>query len=321
MASKDQERDALFRHILVGVDLDGHDASVTPGSRRAVQQARWLAERTGARVELFHSVEKDLYWDPVGAGHVVVGHDPGERGGAALEALVRELRDAGVPCELRLHDERAWLAMVREVLRGSVDLVIVGKRSRDSADGRQLGSVSKKLLRKCPCPVWVVRPDVDPRHDVVLAATDLTPVGDRAVELAASLVRASGGRLHVVHAWQIPLQLQMGREPEAEREQALAAIQERAGEHILSRLRAVDEDVRPELHVGCDSPTRAIRRGVEHLQPEVLVMGTISRGGVAGVLVGNTAEALLDRVECAILTVKPPDFVCPVEAAPDVRAD
>jgi len=41
-------------------------------------------------------------------------------------------------------------------------------------------------------------------------------------------------------------------------------------------------------------------------------MGTISRAGIAGLLVGNTAERLLDQLDCSLLTVKPGDFVSPV---------
>jgi universal stress protein E len=55
-----------------------------------------------------------------------------------------------------------------------------------------------------------------------------------------------------------------------------------------------------------------IREAVNHLDPDLLVMGTISRAGLAGVLIGSTAERLLDRVDCSILAVKPEDFVSPV---------
>jgi nucleotide-binding universal stress UspA family protein len=41
-------------------------------------------------------------------------------------------------------------------------------------------------------------------------------------------------------------------------------------------------------------------------------MGTISRGGVAGLLLGNTAERLLSRLDVSLLALKPADFVCPV---------
>ena len=67
-----------------------------------------------------------------------------------------------------------------------------------------------------------------------------------------------------------------------------------------------------ELHVGLASPTQAVLEGVARLRPGLVVMGTVSRGGIPGLLMGNTAERLIDSVDCALLTVKPRDFVCPV---------
>jgi nucleotide-binding universal stress UspA family protein len=53
---------------------------------------------------------------------------------------------------------------------------------------------------------------------------------------------------------------------------------------------------------------------VKLLRPDLVVMGTVSRGGIPGLLMGNTAERLIDRIDCALLTVKPQDFVCPIPA-------
>ena len=47
------------------------------------------------------------------------------------------------------------------------------------------------------------------------------------------------------------------------------------------------------------------------VEADVLVMGTLSKGG-AGVLIGGTAEAVLARVNCSVLAVKPENFVTPV---------
>ncbi len=47
-----------------------------------------------------------------------------------------------------------------------------------------------------------------------------------------------------------------------------------------------------------------------------VVMGTVARTGVAGLLVGNTAERLLDEVRCSVITLKPPGFVSPVVGHP-----
>ena len=46
--------------------------------------------------------------------------------------------------------------------------------------------------------------------------------------------------------------------------------------------------------------------------PDLVVLGSVSRGGIAGLLIGNTAEKVLERVECSVLTVKPDGFKTPV---------
>jgi nucleotide-binding universal stress UspA family protein len=67
-----------------------------------------------------------------------------------------------------------------------------------------------------------------------------------------------------------------------------------------------------ELHVGLTSPSNAILAGADRLKPGLVVMGTISRAGIAGLSVGNTAERMLGHLDCSMLTVKPTDFICPV---------
>jgi nucleotide-binding universal stress UspA family protein len=45
---------------------------------------------------------------------------------------------------------------------------------------------------------------------------------------------------------------------------------------------------------------------------DLLVMGTVCRTGIAGFIIGNTAEKVLSVVNCSVLTVKPEGFVTPV---------
>ena len=46
---------------------------------------------------------------------------------------------------------------------------------------------------------------------------------------------------------------------------------------------------------------------------DLIVMGTVALTGIAGLLIGSTAERLLRHVECSLLTVKPEEFVSPVK--------
>ena len=105
----------------------------------------------------------------------------------------------------------------------------------------------------------------------------------------------------------------LARMSEDEYQAELDGLKSRAQARIDELISASSFDGESVVHVGKNSPSLAIREAVEHLHPDLLVMGTVSRGGIAGFLVGNTAEKLLDQVDCSMLTVKPRDFVCPVE--------
>ena len=88
---------------------------------------------------------------------------------------------------------------------------------------------------------------------------------------------------------------------------------DREGTTEKLRSMGLDVEVTPKVRVDDRAvSSTAIREAVEHLHPDLLVMGTVSRGGLAGFLIGNTAERLLDRVDCSLLTVKPNEFVSPV---------
>lgn len=47
---------------------------------------------------------------------------------------------------------------------------------------------------------------------------------------------------------------------------------------------------------------------------DVLVMGTLGRTGIPGFIIGNTAENVVQKLECSLLALKPGGFVSPVKA-------
>lgn len=292
--------------IQVGVELLPRTQEASEGSRTAFRQALALAEQTGARLTVLHST-----WHE---GEVVPLTDAGR---AALDALVTEAIGAGRVARLEVTDQRAWLALLRAAARGEAGMVVVGKR--DALQGpteRRLGSVATKLVRKCPAPVWVVKPGHDLDHKLVLAATDLTPVGDRALAWAASVARWREAALHVVHAWRLsPEERQRARDLDpAAWEGELEELRAEVRASVLERCEGLDLPEVPTLHLSRKTPASAIREAVEHLVPDLLVMGSLSRGGRAGVLVGETAERLVSRLDCSMLVLKPDDFVSPVPA-------
>lgn len=293
-----------IKRILVGLALTPEGDALTPGSQRAALQAQWLAEKCGASLSFVHSSWADLHEED---GTHVPGLSP--QGRVVLEELCHEYRESGATIELLLSKERPWLDLIRRVQRKEGDLVMVARRNFPVSEA--LGSVALKLLRKCPSPVWVVKPDAPLVHRAVMAATDLSPVGDQAVEHAAFVARACGCDLHVVHAWQVTLATQFQSDIPGH-EKDLEKLQRAAQARVEDNVASLVEDLEVHVHVGRDAASHAILAGVERLEIELLVMGTVSRSGIAGLLVGNTAEKLLDKVCCSILAVKPDDFESPV---------
>ena len=305
-----------IRRILVGVELGPRASRVTAGSQCAAEEAAWLARRVGAEVVFLHSTVGDEVFDPLTASASIVSLGATPEGRKALEGVVEQAGAQGVQARLEISEERPEFALTRRVLRGGVDLVVIGKRNEPGEDGRRLGSIAGKLMRKCPGPVWVVPPLPGVDRGPVLAATDLGEVGTQVLRMAAWLARQREIALHVVHAYQMPFELihEAARIPQDEHRQHLVELRARSEAAVRAQLAGLELPPTVELHVGCTSPERGIQAAIELVRPALLVMGTASKGGIAGLLWGNTAERLLPRVDCSILTVKPDDFVSPIEA-------
>jgi nucleotide-binding universal stress UspA family protein len=301
-----------FRRILVGVDLALSGDVLTPGSTRAVDQALQLAGRARSELVFLHSTWADLHEEDQ-----AIRPGPSPAGQRVLEELVERARADGLTARLVLARDRAWLEIIRAVQRGEADVVLVARRNQ-AGGGAALGGVTRKLMRKCPAPVWVVKPEGRSELRIIAGATDLSGVGDLAVTLAARLAALFGAELDVVHAWPVPLsvpvlpELDVPQHAHLDVEQHETAVRARF-ETNLARLSL---PAAPRTHLVCGAPSSAIRAIVERRDADLLVMGTVSRGGIAGLLLGNTAERLLDHVQCSWLTIKPRDFESPVRPVP-----
>ena len=107
----------------------------------------------------------------------------------------------------------SFLEIIREVLRNGHDLVIKCPESPDWLD-RFFSGDDMHLLRKCPCPVWLVKPETEESYQRILAAVDVDDsyppaelktrqaLNDMIMEMAGSLAVSEFAELHVVHAWE-----------------------------------------------------------------------------------------------------------------------
>ena len=306
-----------FKNILVGVDLCSGDLLVSddlaPPTREAIDRALWLAKENRAELCFFSSLDVPLRTQQIISEHPDSEESVLSHAKQVLSKWVEAAEREGVSSKFRVAFGKSWVQIIREVLKAQHDLVIVGSRKLGPVRRFLLGSTGTKLLRKCPCPVWVTQPQAESRISSVLVATDLTPVSDLAMDLGASMAKQHEAALYVLHVLEYPEEffLRQSRRSAELIKEYRKEFKDAAEERLRAQLHraAFSELTEPPQVTISEGPVAAeILSQIERHKAQLLVMGTVGRGGVEGVLVGNTAETLLREIPCSVLAVKPEDF-------------
>ena len=307
-----------FKNILLYAGMAQNEA--------ALNRAVHLAIENNARLTVMDSVKPipralGMLTDIVDSDEIqrLVAEDHREK----LLAIACDYLDTGVPIDVTVTLGDPSTEIVRQVLTNQHDLVIKAI-NQDSAGGRLFGSISRSLLRICPCPVWLLKPEIHGQFDVILAAVDMEDV-DRdhtnlnrdILKLAHAIARREHAKLHIVSAWDMWMEQSLRRRAgDKEINGALAAHEKLIHQRLETLLGPLEENHQaPEIHLHRGNPAGIIRNLADAIEADLLVMGTVCRTGAAGFLIGNTAETVLDDVTCSILALKPDGFVTPIEIA------
>jgi len=238
----------------------------------------------------------------------------------SLEAHVAPLREEGLEVSVDVRWGTPWLELIRSVLDDGHDLVVKTAEGVSRARGLFFGSTAMHLIRKCPCPVWVVAVPHAGTHPRVLAAIDPTDdetrlgLARRILNLSVAMA-GDEGELHAVSVWRAAGEtLLRNRVLPEELAEQLASARDAARGVLEGILLSAGEPVRPErIHLLKGHARDVLPEFIESNAFDLVVMGSLGRVGIVGLLIGETAETLVRSLHCSVLVVKPPGFVTPVE--------
>ena len=311
-----------FKNILFVADFNAKQ-------QVAVDRAVSLARQNEARLTVF-TVVKELPADVRMAITVMPPHellalviDDHQK---KADELVATIKQQGVDSRSQVVSGTPFLEILRQVLRGGHDLVILTAEGKGGVKERLFGSTSMHLMRKCPCPVWVVKPSASARYKRILAAVDTTSdfpdarrdsLNPMIMQLASSLAQMDDSELHLVQVWSVFGEGYMEVRGELSEKSVRKWRKESKKQYAIqlnNLMTGVDlKGLKVRRHLPRnDDPSRAIIKLAKSEKIELLVMGTVCRTGLAGFFIGNTAEKVLSEVNCSVLTVKPEGFVTPV---------
>jgi nucleotide-binding universal stress UspA family protein len=220
----------------------------------------------------------------------------------------------GMPIDAVVQDAASvYREIVAQAADWFADVLVIGTHGYSGFERLVLGSVTEKVVRLSPCPVFVVPNAVveapvvgDVRFDRVLAAVDFSESSLAALNYAMSIAEEADARLTVLNAIEVPPELQ---HPPTSADYSVDAVRAEAEAERLRCLRSlIPDEVRSycsvETAVVEGKASREILRQADLRQADLITMGVQGRGSLDLMIFGSNAHEVIRHASCPVLIVR-----------------
>ncbi|HZW59325.1 MAG TPA: universal stress protein [Woeseiaceae bacterium] len=293
----------------------------------ALQRAAWLAGCTGARVELL-----SVHYNDYLVGHPLFdaklleqARDKAiESDRAKLEKLAEPLRKGGLEVgTVAVWDHPLHEGIVRRACASGADLVMKDMQYHAGFDAASLAHTDWNLVRTCPMPLWLVKPEELPAQPRVIAAIDPmhghdkpAALDDAILRLSKSIARDVDGEVHAFHSFDPRIIASMATlnvyVAETMRPEEIAVEFEEQHRRRFDEVVGFHGIDAAHAHLAKGCVHRELPKLARELDAGVVVMGAINRDWLKRLFIGSTAERTLDKLPCDLVIVKPDWFKTPV---------
>ena len=294
----------------------------------AMRRAAWLAKATGAELELlvcyyneylsgdrlFDSPSLEKARDEVIASQL-----------QHLEELAEPIRKEDVVVRTTaVWDHPLYEGVVRRAVKSGASVVVKDTHHHSAVTRAFLTNTDWNLIRTCPIPLWLVKPNEFDDAPAVVAAIDPmhehdkpAALDDEILQLAKCVAADVGGSVHAFHSYDpriavatatanayIPVSL-----PFDEIEQQMHEEHQKRFREITA-FHDIDDD---NAHLVAGLTHEELPAIADRLDAAVVVMGAVARNRWKRLFIGATAERTLEHLPCDLLIIKPDWFKTPVD--------
>ena len=299
----------------------------TVADQPAVRRAAWLAKQCGAELELLvcyynEYLSGDRLFDSPSLekarDEVIENHEK------HLETLAEPLRSDGIVVKTSaLWDHPLYEGIVRRAIESGSGLVVKDTHHHSVVTRALLTNTDWNLIRTCPIPLWLVKPQDIAESPVFVAAIDPMHQNDKPAALDDEILHVAKdisakvhGQVHAFHAYDpriavatatanayIPVSL-----PFDEIEQQMHEDHAKRFKEITTFHKLADDNA----HLVAGLTHEELPLISEKLKADVVVMGAVARNRWKRLFIGATAERTLEDLPCDLLIIKPDWFQTPV---------
>jgi universal stress protein E len=287
-----------------------------PAIAKAATLARWL----GAGIELLicdTKSSRDIHTE--GQLPAISNALLTDELDSLLEQLAEPLRDDGIDVTTHVISGDPLHEVVMSWMCNSPADLVIKDTHHHSFARRALGTNTDwHFIRTCPTPLLLTKPKPWGAPLVLMAAVDTGHVNDpsgaldhRILDVAASTAKRCDAGVHVAHAYFSPAiaSAVVGAMPRIFGVSVEALAAERELKRVqVKQLTDEYEIADANLRVDAAMATEYLPRMAVEWHADIVVMGAVSRSGLKRVLIGSTAERVLEILPCDVLVVKPLDY-------------
>lgn len=295
-----------FHHIIAAVDF-------TPSCRVALKEAIHRASVDNARVTVVHVMDEFLLREVTRALSTTkekVLQDWQER----LRKFVDDSDIGGGSYEAEVRVGNPILALTDACKEHKADLLVVGaKGSRN--EPHRIGVVASKCIRSVPVDVLVVRQEAPGPFQKVLASVDFSENSAKAVQCALHIAQQDKSTVDCLHVFQSAMAMAIdygGFSPVVPNAVDADGVERWKGElhgFLEPLTRKVEGIPFTETVVERVNVREAILDRILETKADLVVLGTRGKSNLRTLLIGTTAERIVQHVPCSILAVKPDEIV------------
>ena len=301
-----------IRNVLVPVDFSSR-------SIEALEFTHPLARHFRANLHLIHVFEPDYPLAALLAMPMIAPEtEIAPRVRQHLEDLAKGLGIDVEPDKIHALKGSPFEEICRFARESSIDLIVTATRGNTGLQHLALGSTAERIVRYAPCPVLVARPGKgwketggngglqksDRPFRRIVVPVDFSTCSMKGLAYARSLAREFDARLHLLNSVAVQYYLTSDEYARFDLPLLMREAEETAREQMSNLMHRTDwEGLEVESSLEVGHAGERICTLAEKDQADLIVTATHGRTGLKHILLGSTAEYVVQHAPCSVMVV------------------
>ncbi|QBF84603.1 universal stress protein UspE [Shewanella maritima] len=228
------------------------------------------------------------------------------------------------PRGVNIHSEVVWHnrpfeSVINYAMEHDVDLIVKGTHDHDKLKAVIFTPTDWHLMRKAPIPVLMVKEHDWPVNGKIICAINVAcedeehqNLNGKVIQYAKHLADKFSASVHLVNGYPgtpVNLAIELPDFDANSYNDTIRMQHEQRVQYIAQTYEIPFEN----CHVEEGLPEDIIPDMAQKLDAELVILGTVGRTGFSAALIGNTAEHVIDSINCDLLAIKPDGFKSPLE--------